>query len=219
MRSLFPDCSQADDPEAAVAGIIAAAREDEVSLDRLIDAIGAPVYVVDERGMVTHFNCACADFAGRTPVAGQDRWCVTWRLYTENGTYLPHSECPMAVTIGTNRPVRGVMAMVERPDGTRAWFTPYPTPIRADSGALVGAVNILVDITDQRSFVLPYRCDCGASGSIRCATYDDADTEPHLIVAKIEGPFRVADEGALSCLRCGVPRGQETAASPGLRAP
>lgn len=44
-------------------------------------------------------------------------------------------------------PVRDLWAVAERPDGTRVAFMPYPTPI-ISNGQLLGAVNILVDITD-----------------------------------------------------------------------
>jgi PAS domain S-box-containing protein len=56
----------------------------------------------------------------------------------------------MAITLRTGSPVRGVEAIAEKPDGTRFPFVPYPTPLRDASGKLVGAVNMLVDITDRK---------------------------------------------------------------------
>src|ERR1019366_2791530 len=38
----------------------------------------------------------------------------------------------------------------ERPDGTRVPFIPYPTPLHDESGKLIGAVNMLVDITERK---------------------------------------------------------------------
>src|SRR5204862_221097 len=38
----------------------------------------------------------------------------------------------------------------ERPDGTRIHFIPYPTPLFDASGNLIGAVNMLVDITERK---------------------------------------------------------------------
>jgi signal transduction histidine kinase/ActR/RegA family two-component response regulator len=61
-----------------------------------------------------------------------------------------HDECPMAVALRENRPVRGAEAVIERPDGSRVPFIPYPTPLRDENGALVGAVNVLVDITERK---------------------------------------------------------------------
>jgi len=40
--------------------------------------------------------------------------------------------------------------IVERPDGTRRRFIPYPTPLFGSSGTMVGAVNMAVDITDRK---------------------------------------------------------------------
>lgn len=136
-------------PEA-IAGEVARAHGQPDRLQALLDAQPMPIYLTDADGWVTYFNRACTDFAGRTPQPGQDRWCVTWRLHSESGAYLPHEECPMAVALRERRKVRGVVAAAERPDGTRVLFTPFPTPIVDDDGELAGAVNILIDITDQR---------------------------------------------------------------------
>jgi hypothetical protein len=43
-----------------------------------------------------------------------------------------------------------VTAVAERPDGRRVAFAPYPTPRFNPAGELVGAVNLLIDITDAR---------------------------------------------------------------------
>ncbi len=36
------------------------------------------------------------------------------------------------------------------PDGTRVPFIPYPTPLRDDKGNIVGAINMLVDISERK---------------------------------------------------------------------
>ena len=41
-------------------------------------------------------------------------------------------------------------AVAERPDGTRVHFIPYPTPLYDASATLIGAVNMLIDISDRR---------------------------------------------------------------------
>jgi signal transduction histidine kinase len=56
----------------------------------------------------------------------------------------------MAVTLRENRSVRGREIIVERPDGRRASILPYPSPLRDADGTLVGAVNVLVDVTERR---------------------------------------------------------------------
>jgi PAS domain S-box-containing protein len=131
----------------------AALRAVESQSETLIEALEdlpAPIYVTDADGTVTHFNKACIGFAGRRPAAGEDRWCVSWRLYTDAGDPLPHHECPMALAIQSGRTIRGVTAVAERPDGTRVNFMPFPTPIFGPEGELRGAINMLVDVTELR---------------------------------------------------------------------
>jgi PAS domain-containing protein len=115
-----------------------------------LDELDAPIYVTDATGLVTHFNAACIGFSGRTPRAGKDRWCVSWKLYTNDGEELPHAVCPMAVALREKRPIRGVTAIAERPNGERVAFMPLPTPVFDGNGVLIGAVNMLIDVTDLR---------------------------------------------------------------------
>jgi PAS domain S-box-containing protein len=134
-------------PEDMIKKAIVALGTGDHELFAALDEIAAPLYVTDADGLVTYFNPACIAFAGRTPMVRADRWCVTWKLYTMEGEFLPHDQCPMATAIKEERPIRGLTAVAERPDGGRVIFIPYPTPILKD-GALVGAVNILIDVTD-----------------------------------------------------------------------
>ena len=112
----------------------------------LLEGLPAAVYTTDASGRITFFNKACIEMAGRSPQLG-DAWCVTWRLYTADGAPLPHDQCPMAVALKEDRPVRGVEAVAERPDGTLVPFIPYPTPLHDADGKLIGAIDMLVDIT------------------------------------------------------------------------
>lgn len=137
-------------PEEIVGMATTAARYGDAELHAVLEALSAPIYTTDAEGWVTFYNRACIDFAGRTPSLGEDRWCVTWKLYCEDGTFLPHEACPMAVAIREKREVRGAVALAERPDGTRVMFTPYPTPLIDENGEIAGAVNILIDVTDHR---------------------------------------------------------------------
>lgn len=174
-----------------MAAAVAAAHSDRRALQALLDSFAEPIYLTDADGWVTFFNRACSSFAGRTPVPGKDRWCVTWRLYSESGDALPHEECPMAVAIRQKRQVRGVVAVAERPDGTRVLFTPFPTPIVDAAGKLVGAVNILIDVTDARSAgalkVEAQRCRRLAQSVTDARTVDTL----HVMAAEYEAKARI----------------------------
>lgn len=120
----------------------------------LLDALPVPVYLTDADGLVTYWNEACVEFAGREPELGRDRWCVTWQIHTIDDEPLPHDRCPMAVAVRERREVRGEVAIAMRPDGTRKAFTPFPTPLFGEDGELKGAVNLLVDVTEEQALVL-----------------------------------------------------------------
>ena len=124
-------------------------RESEQHMRDLLEALPAAVYTTDATGRITFYNNAAVEMSGRTPQVG-DMWCVTWRLYNTDGTLLPHDQCPMAVALKEDRPIRGVEAIAERPDGTLVPFIPYPTPLHDANGRLVGAINMLVDITERK---------------------------------------------------------------------
>jgi PAS domain S-box-containing protein len=162
-------------PDQLAEMVVFAAHWDGEALQALLDAQPVPIYLTDDEGWVTFFNRACIDFAGRTPVAGEDRWCVTWRLHTEAGKPLPHDQCPMAVAVKERRRVRGAVAFAERPDGTKVLFTPFPTPIVDEAGALAGAVNILVDVTDVR------QADALRAQALRCRRLASSVGDPQTV--------------------------------------
>jgi PAS domain S-box-containing protein len=120
----------------------------------ILDALPVPVYTTDAEGAVTYWNRACIELAGREPELGEDRWCVTWQLYTTSGEPLRHEDCPMAEAIRQKRPIRDSIAIAERPDGSRVAFRPYPTPLFDETGSLTGAVNMLIDVTGEQTAAL-----------------------------------------------------------------
>src|ERR1700719_1167985 len=117
----------------------------------LLEALPVAVYTTDAEGRITFFNQSAADLWGHRPELGSDQWCGSWRLYWPDGRPMPHDQCPMALTLKEGRPVRGVEAVAERPDGTRVNFLPYPTPLRDASGRLTGAINLLMDLTERHA--------------------------------------------------------------------
>jgi PAS domain S-box-containing protein len=115
----------------------------------LLEALPVAVYTTDAEGRITFFNIAAAELWGYRPELGS-LWCGSWRLYWPDGRPLPHDQCPMAVCLKEGRSVRGVEAILERPDGTRVPFIPYPTPLKDAEGRMTGAINLLLDISDRK---------------------------------------------------------------------
>jgi PAS domain S-box-containing protein len=125
-------------------------RERERRFRELLDALPAAVYTTDAAGRITYYNDAAAELWGHRPPLGSSEWCGSWKLFWPDGTPMPHDKCPMAVALKEDRLVRGIEAACERPDGTRVPFIPFPTPLHDEAGNLVGAVNMLVDITERK---------------------------------------------------------------------
>jgi PAS domain S-box-containing protein len=128
----------------------AALRERDRRFRELLDALPAAVYTTDAAGRITYYNESAAELWGHRPTLGSSEWCGSWKLFWPDGTPLRHDECPMAVALKEDRAVRGKEAACERPDGTRVPFIPYPTPLHDENGRLVGAVNMLIDITERK---------------------------------------------------------------------
>jgi PAS fold len=144
------DTATASATETGIAlplGIIQAAGK------QIFDSLPFTVCITDAEGYLTYFNSAAIEFSGRLPTIGRDRWCVCWRLFSWNGDDIPHDECPMALAIKSGTPIRGMRAVAERPNGIRAAFMPYPTPLRDPKGKLIGAFNMLIPVS-----VLPRWC-------------------------------------------------------------
>lgn len=124
-------------------------KDDDDYFRTILDALPAALYITDAEGNITYYNEAAAELWGHRPALGTSTWCGSWKLYFNDGRPMAHDECPMAVAIKERRPVRGESAVAERPDGSRVSFVPYPTPLHDSAGEFVGAVNMLVDVSDR----------------------------------------------------------------------
>ncbi|CAN7297794.1 PAS domain S-box protein [Mesorhizobium caraganae] len=125
-------------------------RQHDSTYRQILESLPVAIYTTDQDGTITYYNRAAADLAGREPSVGKDKWCVTFKLFTADGQELPHDECPMAIALKENRPVRNQEAVAQRPDGSFFPFLPYPTPLQDEHGNLIGAVNMLLDLTDRQ---------------------------------------------------------------------
>ena len=147
MASKDPSC--AENVEILHAAVEAFQRR-EIGYRDILEELPAAIYTIDAEGRITYFNKACVDLSGRVPILGDDQWCVAWKLYTTDGTFVPHANCATVTTLREGRAIHGIEALVERPDGSRIAVKGYPTPIIDSEGQCIGAVNMLVDISEQK---------------------------------------------------------------------
>jgi two-component system, cell cycle sensor histidine kinase and response regulator CckA len=125
-------------------------RISEQRFRNLVMALPAAVYTTDATGLITLFNEHAVELWGRRPELGKDRWCGSWKLLRSDGSPLPLDQCPMAVTLREGRGIRGEELIIERPDGSRAHVLPHPEPLHGAAGEIVGAINMVLDITQMK---------------------------------------------------------------------
>jgi PAS domain S-box-containing protein len=147
VRMAAPARTAGAPPDGATADAISS--QPGVEFHAFLDTLGVAVYTTDADGAITYFNEAAVSLWGRHPELGE-HWCGSWRLYWPDGRPMPHEECPMAIAVKQDRAIGGVEAELERPDGTRAVFMTYPTPLHDPEGRMASAVNVLVDVTERR---------------------------------------------------------------------
>jgi len=117
----------------------------------LFNNLPIAIYTCNKQGYITSFNQAAVQLWGRTPEIGKDLWCGSWKIFQLNGEPLDLDNCPMARTLKEGVAIEGEEIIIQRPDGTRRNVLPYPVPTFNDEGELIGAVNTLIDVTEQRS--------------------------------------------------------------------
>ncbi len=125
----------------------------ELQFRTLLGKLPAGAYTCDRAGLITYFNRSAAELWGREPRLNDaaDRYCGSYRLYSTAGTPINHDRCWMALALHENREYNGQEIVIERPDGSYATALAHANPLREEDGTIVGAVNVLVDITERRA--------------------------------------------------------------------
>jgi PAS domain S-box-containing protein len=120
------------------------------STQRLLNILPAAIYTCDLAGRVTYYNQAAADLWGRAPELNKDLWCGSFKIFLTNGAQLPLEDCPMAEVLKYRTVVKSQEIVVERPDGVRKNVMVHPKLISDTDGNHIGAINMLIDITDKK---------------------------------------------------------------------
>ena len=129
-----------------------AVQESERRLRRVLERMPAGAYLCDRNGLITYYNQQAEQLWGRAPKLNDpiDRYCGSFKLYASDGTPIKHSECWMALALREETAYDGQEIIVERPDGQRMTVLAHASPIWDDDDELMGAVNVLVDISDRK---------------------------------------------------------------------
>lgn len=120
---------------------------------RLLDTLPAAAYTCHADGLITYFNQHAVNVWGRAPKLNDasDRFCGSFKLFSTDGSPIAHDQCWMALALKTGREHNGCEIIIEQPSGRRITALAHANPIHDESGKLLGAVNVLVDISDRKS--------------------------------------------------------------------
>ena len=116
---------------------------------QLVKGLPAGVFSCDADGYIKFYNDAAAALWGRQPVLGTDRWCGSWKIFNPGGTPIPAESCPMAIALKEGRSIMGEELIIERQDGSRSNVLVHPQPEFDLAGRVTGAINMVIDITEQ----------------------------------------------------------------------
>jgi PAS domain S-box-containing protein len=116
----------------------------------ILGTIPAAAYACDASGQITYFNSIAEAIWGRAPRLrdASERYCGSYRLYSMDGRRMRHEECWMALALLQGRPYHGRAIVIERRDGTRTIGKAHAHPLRNDQSQIVGALNLVADITE-----------------------------------------------------------------------
>jgi signal transduction histidine kinase len=124
----------------------------ELRFHGLLEKLPAGAYTCDPTGLITYFNQHAVQLWGRSPRLNDpaDRFCGSFKLYAVDGSPISHDQCWMALALKNCLEYNGHEIIIERPDGQRRTTLAYANPISDETGVLIGAVNVLVDISDRK---------------------------------------------------------------------
>ena len=119
---------------------------------RLLEHLPAGAYTCDREGLITYCNHQAVQLWGRAPKLHDptDRFCGSFKLFSPEGSPIAHDQCWMALALRLNKAFNGREIVIERPDGQRITVLAHANPMHDESGNLLGAVNVLVDISDRQ---------------------------------------------------------------------
>lgn len=125
-------------------------EESKKRYKELIENLPIATYSCDLEGRILLYNKAAVTLWGREPEIGVDMWCGSMKIYSKNGEPLPIDLYPMVRALKEGRKITNQEMTIERPNGDKLNVLPYPVPYTDSTGQVIGAVNVLIDITESR---------------------------------------------------------------------
>jgi PAS domain S-box-containing protein len=116
---------------------------------QLVKELPAAVYSCDAEGRILFYNDAALKLWGREPEIGKDHWYSLSKMFNPDGSPLTLNNIPMAIALKEGRSIMSREIIIERHDGSRVNVIVHPHPEFGLSGEITGAINMIIDITEQ----------------------------------------------------------------------
>lgn len=119
---------------------------------RMLENLPVGAYTCDAAGLITYYNPRAVELWGRAPKLNHpdDRFCGSFALFTTHGAPIAHADCWMALALRERREYSHEEILIRRPNGDEVVAMAHANPFVDDNGTLVGAINVLVDITNRK---------------------------------------------------------------------
>ncbi|MEP6686021.1 MAG: PAS domain S-box protein [Verrucomicrobiota bacterium] len=130
-----------------------ALRRSQIRYRTLFDLVPIAVYACDAKGQILEFNQRAVELWGRKPKTNDpsEKFCGSFKIFYPDGRVMPHAKCPMARALRGEKFKRNELEiMVERANGARRSVVVNPMALKNERGKIIGAINCLYDITEQK---------------------------------------------------------------------
>lgn len=116
---------------------------------QFFDCLPVACYACDCTGVITDYNRRAVELLGREPQA-TDRFTVAHKVLDVQGNALAPETTGTASLLKSGLTQINREIVIERPDGKRVTVLSNVAPLFDEGGNMIGAIDVLQDITDRR---------------------------------------------------------------------
>jgi PAS domain S-box-containing protein len=129
-------------------------RDSEARLRAVVDAAPVGLVFADAGGRITGFNARVEEIIGRpiTPSEGTQSYGTDYVAFHADGRRVEAGEYPLAQVVGGETDRAELEAQVQLPDGMLRWVRYIATPMKDETGELIGGVVASLNIDQEKRF-------------------------------------------------------------------